>query len=143
MKTCVACDFDKPFAEFGKLKRSPDGRSSKCLLCTRDYNRSYYATNKSVERPKRTERSLAARRDAVRFVRDYLVAHPCVDCGESDWVVLDFDHVRGSKRRNVSDLAWGGASIQTLEAEIDKCEVRCANCHRRVTWRRKQALLGL
>jgi hypothetical protein len=68
------------------------------------------------------------------FVLDYLLGHPCVDCGERDPVVLDFDHVRGVKKAGVCFLAnIGTASLETLRAEIEKCEVRCANCHRRKT----------
>jgi hypothetical protein len=57
---------------------------------------------------------------------------PCVDCGEADPIVLEFDHV-GRKRTSVMRLAWWGASLATIDAEISQCEVRCANCHRRVT----------
>jgi hypothetical protein len=56
----------------------------------------------------------------------------CVDCGEGDPVVLDFDHI-GPKRRPVTRLAWRGCSLATLDAQIRECEVRCANCHRRAT----------
>ena len=52
------------------------------------------------------------RRRNFLFLLDYLSAAPCVDCGERDPVVLDFDHVG---------------------PEIARCEVRCANCHRRRT----------
>lgn len=61
----------------------------------------------------------------------YLATHPCIDCGEADIVVLDLDHVRGRKHRNVTrmlDYSWAA-----IEKEIAKCEVRCANCHRRKT----------
>jgi hypothetical protein len=57
----------------------------------------------------------------------------CVDCGESDVCVLDFDHVTGNKTGNVMTLARNEVSIARLRAEIDRCEVRCANCHRRRT----------
>lgn len=66
---------------------------------------------------------------------EYLREHPCVDCGEADPVVLDFDHLPGFEKRfeiaravNASTRSW--SSILT---EIAKCEVVCANCHRRRT----------
>ncbi len=62
----------------------------------------------------------------------YLATHPCIDCGEADAVCLEFDHVRGPKRGNIGTML-GDHSWETIEAEIAKCEVRCANCHRRRT----------
>ena len=72
------------------------------------------------------------RRRNLLFLLDYLRAAPCVDCGETDPVVLDFDHV-GTKRAGVVQLAGREHSIASLEREIAECEVRCANCHRRRT----------
>ena len=66
------------------------------------------------------------------FLLDYLRDTPCLDCGERDPVVLDFDHI-GVKRSGVVQLAGRECSIANLEAEIAQCEVRCANCHRRRT----------
>ena len=68
----------------------------------------------------------------------YLAEHACVDCGETDVVVLEFDHLPGTGKR--FDIATAvGASTRawsTVLAEITKCEVVCANCHRRRTARR-------
>lgn len=72
---------------------------------------------------------------AKRHVAAYLAGYPCVDCGEPDARVLDFDHV-GRKIEVVSSLAARGAPTARIDAEIARCEVRCANCHRRVTARR-------
>jgi hypothetical protein len=72
------------------------------------------------------------RRRNLLFLLDYLRGAPCVDCGENDPVVLDFDHV-GTKRAGVVQLAGREHSIASLEREIAECEVRCANCHRRRT----------
>jgi len=68
-----------------------------------------------------------------QLVFDYLLTHPCVDCGESDPIVLEFDHVRGDKKRPLAKLIRQGLSARTIEDEIAKCDVRCANCHRRKT----------
>jgi len=59
--------------------------------------------------------------------------HPCIDCGESDIRVLEFDHVRGEKKANIGDMAGANIAWQRIEAELAKCVVRCANCHRRKT----------
>jgi hypothetical protein len=64
------------------------------------------------------------------WVMSYLAAHPCVDCGESDPIVLEFDHM-GSKNYDIKDLIVGWSGRRKLENEIALCVVRCANCHRR------------
>jgi hypothetical protein len=73
----------------------------------------------------------ATKRRNVRHMLDAL-AGGCVDCGERDVVVLEFDHI-GNKRSNVTVLAWSVCSLARLQEEIACCEVRCCNCHRRRT----------
>ena len=68
----------------------------------------------------------------LAFIYAALSAAGCIDCGEDDLVVLEFDHV-GPKRATVTQLARDGASLARLRHEIARCEVRCVNCHRRVT----------
>ena len=70
------------------------------------------------------------------YVYNYLQAHPCVDCGERDHVVLEFDHVRGKKVCTIGRMIASTYSLKSLIREIEKCEVRCANCHRRITAKR-------
>lgn len=65
------------------------------------------------------------------WLYQYLLKNPCVDCGESDPVVLEFDH-RGDKRLMISS-AVNNYGASRLKEEIDKCEVRCSNCHKRKT----------
>jgi len=75
-------------------------------------------------------------RDRIRaFITTHLKANPCVDCGETDAIVLEFDHLK-DKDFNISDAARKGVSIKKLKDEIAKCEVRCSNCHRRKTYER-------
>jgi hypothetical protein len=70
----------------------------------------------------------------TQYVWDYLKNHPCIDCGETDPIVLEFDHIQ-EKSENISLLIGLRASIDRITKEIAKCEVRCANCHRRKTAR--------
>jgi hypothetical protein len=66
---------------------------------------------------------------------DYLMTHPCVDCGEGDPVVLDFDHIDPATK--TGEISWfiRRQDLAGLATEIEKCEVRCANDHRRKTAR--------
>lgn len=61
---------------------------------------------------------------------------PCADCkGFFHPFVMDFDHVRGEKLGDVSRLARSSTS-EAVDAEIQKCELVCSNCHRLRTWNR-------
>lgn len=64
------------------------------------------------------------------FIDNYLLSHSCVDCGKEDIDVLEFDHVRGIKNIEVTTMIHSN-SIDKIKEEIEKCEVRCANCHKK------------
>ncbi len=101
-------------------------------------SRRHYQKNRSSIIARSKERNKAQRirnRAFIARVKSFL---SCVDCGESDPRVLDFDHVRGVKKNNVSDMASGAYSISRIKKEIRKCEVRCANCHRKATNQRRE-----
>jgi 5-methylcytosine-specific restriction endonuclease McrA len=77
-------------------------------------------------------RSGQARRHRNRsIIYAYLRDHPCSICGEDDPVVLDFDHLREKSREVTFIVMYGGKA--DLIAEMEKCRVLCANCHRRHT----------
>ena len=135
LKVCTGCKVTKPRSEFHKQTRRSDGLQSYCKACKSQMNRDYERANPS--RISNLIKHRAKRRAVGRdYIRNYLEAHPCVDCGEADWVVLEFDHVRGDKVCPVSVLLSTALPVEKIEAEIAKCDVRCANCHRRVTYGR-------
>ncbi len=63
----------------------------------------------------------------------YMSDKQCVDCGESDQRVLENDHVRGAKSLAISTMISQCKPWERVEAELMKCEVRCGNCHMRVS----------
>lgn len=72
----------------------------------------------------------ARKRMLTQKVADYK-NRPCADCGQSfPSYVMDLDHVCGTKVADVSHLVSMGRPWKVIEAEIRKCEVVCANCHR-------------
>ena len=135
MKQCWDCGQEKPVSEFNRNANRKDGLQSSCRDCQCVRNRSYYVAHRTTMR--RQIVAAKARRRAVlqQFVLDHLRSHPCVDCGEMDLLVLDFDHVRGVKTTGIAELIARERPLSVLQAEVAKCEVRCANCHRRKTMR--------
>lgn len=134
-KICGHCSLDLPVANFNKNLAKKDGLQAHCRDCSHKRFKRYYAANREKQRGEISKRKKVVIAENKKRLFDYLSKHPCVDCGESDPIVLELDHVRGNKTMHVSRmLAYGGAWA-TIVNEIAKCDVRCANCHRRRTLR--------
>lgn len=63
-------------------------------------------------------------------------ASGCADCGEMDPIVLEFHH-RDPAEKKFNVASARGKSVPQLVSEIEKCDVVCANCHRRREWQNK------
>ena len=133
-KTCSKCKAPKPLKEFSPHVGKSDGKQPWCKSCVRESNNKRYKEN---PKPTYVRKRASVKRNQER-VLDYLKSHPCVDCGEDDVVVLDFDHVKGKKRITISKAIRFGYSWETIIKEIAKCVVRCANDHRRKTAREQK-----
>src|SRR5947209_1817076 len=145
MKRCGRCGETKSIDQFSFRKKAAGARHSICKVCHGVYRATYVARHGTAGLHARIySHTVRYRERNRRFLNDYLSAHPCVDCGIADPIVLEFDHVSGSKRAALSAMAYSAATIETLRVEIAKCEVRCANCHRRRTaqsrgyWKHRQ-----
>jgi 5-methylcytosine-specific restriction endonuclease McrA len=103
-----------------------------CRECQRKQKTDWYDQHKEEMREAKNQRTRDMRDAARQYVFDYLSTHPCVECGESDPMVLEFDHL-GEKDSTIAKMVVSGTSIATIQREIDKCQVLCANCHRRKT----------
>lgn len=136
-RVCSKCKVPKPLGHFS-IQKSTGYFNSWCKACSavaakkRRYGQQALPVNTSKQRYERRRRK--ARQI---WLLEYLRQHPCVDCGETDPVVLDFDHVKGRKDFHISRALSLGWAIETIEKEMEKCVVRCSNCHRRVTARRQ------
>lgn len=136
MKTCYVCKLQKPISDFPRNKAKRDGLAKECRPCKKFIQNRWYSEHKSSHISKVRNRTVRASRLNRERIVLYLESHPCVDCGETDPVVLEFDHVRGLKSGNISRM-MSDCSWNVLEQEIAKCDVRCANCHRRRTARER------
>jgi len=130
MKQCSSCKLYKEESEFSQNKTKKDGLQQYCKLCHRRTSKySSYTATKLRWQQKRRDKNR-------QLAWNYLKAQPCVDCGESDPVVLQFDHFK-DKKYQLANLVGSNRSWQVILKEIEKCEVRCANCHYRKTAREK------
>ena len=102
-----------------------------------EYHKRYYLDNIEKYKKKAKKWNKSQRKWARDFISRVKSFSRCVDCGQSDARVLDFDHVSGEKVGNVSDMVNGSYSIEAIKEEIRKCEVRCSNCHRIKTIERR------
>lgn len=132
MKQCTWCKEIKQISEFTKNKREQDGYRRQCRNCSKTYEKKRYDTDRSIRALHATGQARRLLRNRL-FICNYLSLNPCVDCGESDPIVLEFDHIQDDKEYNLSQLVAHGFAIKTIEKELIKCVVRCANCHRRKT----------
>lgn len=115
IKLCKACGIEKPINQFTQHPRYKGGIYYKCRPCVSEYGRNLYKH---------------ARLDIKNWIYDYLLSNPCVDCGETNPMKLEFDH-KDNKHFNIGKAFIGKAKdIEIVKSEIAKCDVRCSSCHR-------------
>lgn len=103
--------------------------------CQRAYAKEHYRRNRGAYLDKASRRNARERDRFARFLIDYLRDHPCVDCGAKDPRILEFDHREGVEKVAAINTLLKAQAWDAMVAEIAKCDVRCANCHRRRTAR--------
>jgi len=135
MKICTKCKKEKNIDEFNHKNKLLDLYHSECKECTRLFVKNHYNKNKKYYLEKTQKRNKKLKLEILEYISQFLQNNPCIDCGESDIVVLEFDHKRDkfTKIKAVSSLVRASYPLNLIKEEIKKCEVRCANCHRRKT----------
>ena len=130
MKICPRCKQEKKLNDFGLRSTAKDGRQTYCKICAVESRMESYYNNKDKE----SEYRKNIKKRNQKLLQEYKSSRPCTDCKQNyPYYVLDFDHLH-SKKYNVSQmltLSWG-----TILNEIEKCDLVCANCHRKRTYSR-------
>lgn len=132
MKKCTICKKEKDVDDFNKNKNGKYGVDSYCRECSKIRDKERYKENYEKVKDSKNKKNREWVDNKRKYILEYLKEHPCVDCGEKDPIVLEFDHVKGIKIDTVCRMVSKN-SLETIKEEISKCEVRCANCHRRKT----------
>jgi hypothetical protein len=124
VKTCKGCGEDLPLDSFYVNVGMRDGRLSWCKPCV-----------VSRYRAGRSQRQ----REVLAYIQQIKLARGCVDCGyNAHPAALDFDHLPGHVKEYRLATMAAGLRRNKIDAEIAKCEVVCANCHRIRTANRRQ-----
>lgn len=125
-KRCSKCGRVLPATKFYKNRAKKDGLQSYCHDCAHRRRVQYYKENRVCEDKRNRE---AYKRYQERYQR-YKEKCVCEVCGESRWYVLDFHHDGDDKTEHIGALVARQRSWAAVVAEIQKCRVLCANCHR-------------
>jgi hypothetical protein len=128
---CGSCNKDLSEDYFNKCSYRWNGLSWSCKECANRYNERYRELGGEALKRRVSVLKKSKREANKEFIWNYKLAHPCVDCGESDPVVLEFDHIGGDKKYSICRMMY--MSLETILSEIDKCEVVCSNCHKKRT----------
>lgn len=129
-KTCTKCKKEKSLEDFAFKNKAKNIRRACCKECISVIDKERYYKDLIAFRKKRNKEVKARHVRNMKYIIDFLKRNPCIDCGENNFICLDFDHKnQKNKTENISMLSRC-ASIERIQKEIDKCDVRCANCHR-------------
>jgi hypothetical protein len=124
-KKCFRCLETLPLSSFAKNKSRPDGLQAQCRTCNNWYAKRDYERHKD-----RYFATVASRKRGIREWLNDLKKGPCVDCGVAYGPeAMDFDHL-GDKEFGIADMIRRNFSKERIAAEITKCELVCAVCHR-------------
>lgn len=123
MRECTLCGSD--YECFGLRRRI-------CRPCKQAYDRDYHAKRSPEKKMHKVQLQKVRYQDNRKKLYEYLADNPCEVCGEDDPIVLEFDHLDQETKdftvANMTTHSW-----ETIDREIKKCRVLCANCHRRHT----------
>jgi hypothetical protein len=134
MKQCKKCLLDKDESEFyPSYYKDKVYLLNACKACTLIRTSKNYLKDHTRQKEIRKKNTNKRRQERKEIIFQYLLSHPCIDCTENDPIVLEFDHI--------SDKSFGIADglmkpLKEFNEEINKCEVVCANCHKKRTAKR-------
>jgi hypothetical protein len=128
-RACGRCKRSLPPAEFA---RYGNGYQSYCRTCQREYDAAWYQRNKARRQAKvKTDRD-----EYVAWLDSLKEGKPCTDCGGIyPPYVMEWDHLpEAVKTLVVADTRRAAHSKKRILAELENCELVCANCHRERTF---------
>jgi len=132
IKQCRRCQENRNISEFQKYSRSSDGLQLYCRACKKQMNRNLYE-----RKPRRNyERNKAAAHRNRLWFYEYMKTKKCEweGCTVDDPDMLVLDHLNPAEKRiEISRMVNCSYSLESVELEVSKCRVLCANHHQKHT----------
>ena len=130
MNTCSRCKQDKPLTEFNKHKR---GIHSWCKECVRERSREWYKEKNEIVKARR-KTYIQERR---KWYDEYKQTLKCSKCGENHPACLEFHHQNPKEKEfGIAEaLCQLNLGKEEILKEINKCEVLCSNCHKKLHYK--------
>jgi hypothetical protein len=128
-RKCTRCGEVKPIEDFFVRNKERATYNVYCKACNREYHKGHYRANKTDYCDKANKRKI----EFAKWWRVFKGTLKCQVCGESHIACLDFHH-RNPKEKdaNVSRIIRGEWSRARVLKEIEKCDILCSNCHRKL-----------
>lgn len=132
-KVCSICGIEKPLSEFALNKTRKDGHASDCKSCRKKYRDEHYRLHKEYYK----EKAAAYKRKKTKELEEFKSTLKCEICGENRPWCLDFHHINPEEKEG--EIAKLIESPRRLQEELKKCIVLCANCHRDLHYKERNA----
>lgn len=129
-KICTKCKEEKSLDNFSFKSKIKNTKIACCKSCVKERDSIRYNQDIKSLRSKRKKEAKVRRERNMKFVISFLKENPCIDCGETNFICLEFDHRNQEDKVGIIANLVHCSSIKKIEEEISKCDVRCANCHR-------------
>lgn len=128
-KRCCKCHIVQTFDKFARQKNNKDrtGYNSYCKECYKLLRRKYYLNNREAALNRATNQQKRKRYE-LQLLKSKL---ECKICGQSDPRILDFHHIDPKDKSNSVRHFWYLHGKVAAAKEMEKCEMLCANCHRK------------
>lgn len=129
MKTCSNCGLEKDLSNFNKKR---NGQQPYCKSCQHARHKIWYEKNKKAVIARSYRNSEVVRKFVISEVRAYVELNGCCACTENTYEACEFHHIDRSKKiKAVSYMIAAKLHKSKIEAEINKCAILCANCHKK------------
>jgi hypothetical protein len=140
MQKCRQCEEVKEDDAFAYRDKKRGKRQTLCRECKTSYNKEWYRQNSDTHKLAVAATSIVIRERNKQWLQNLKKDLQCLKCGESDPACLDLHHRNpAGKDMSLGSAISRGWSLAGLQSELEKCDVLCANCHRKHHYKERLA----